>query len=128
MPGYKGINQATLLRENRQVFLWQNEIIPAGQANGSLSLAFQMERVRSAAYPWGFSIEVAFSGNPGAFEVDVMVADTDNPNNFIQWTNITTVNATNVGRVDVLNSWAKYVAVYMKTLTNSVQVTAQLTR
>lgn len=128
MSGYAGVGQATLLRENRQVFLWQKETVPASAANGSLSVAFQLERVRSVSYPWGFSVEVSFSGNPGVFEVDVMVSDTDNPNNFIQWTNITQVNATNVGRADVLNSWAKYVAVYLKTLTNNVTVSAQLTR
>jgi len=128
MPGYAGVNQATLLRENRQVFAWQNDTVPASAANGSLSLAFQLERVRSVSYPWGFSVEVQFSGNPGVFEVDVMVADTDNPNNYIQWTNITVVNATNVGRVDILNSWAKYVALYMKTLGNAVTVTGQITR
>lgn len=128
MPAYAGINQAQLLRENRQILLWQNDTVPASAANGSLSLAVQLERVRSVSYPWGFSVEVSFSGNPGAFEVDVMVADTDNPNNFIPWTTITQVNSTNVGRADVLNSWAKYVAVYMKTLGNAVTVSAQLTR
>jgi len=128
MPAYAGINQAQLLRENRQVFAWQNETVPASAANGSLSQAFQLERVRSAAYPWGFSVEIAFSGTPGTFEVDVMVADTDNPNNYIQWTNITQVNSTNVGRVDVFNCFAKYVALYMKTLPNSVTVTGQITR
>jgi hypothetical protein len=128
MPGYKGLGRAKLILANEQKFLWQNETVPAGAANGSLSEAWQIERARSVHYPWGFSVEVSFSGNPGAFEVDVMVADTDNPNNFIQWTNITQANPTNVGRADVLNSWAKYVAVYLKTLTNSVTVTAQLTR
>ena len=128
MPGYAGVGKATLLRENRQVFCWQNDTVPASSTNGSLSVAYQLERVRSVSYPWGFSVEVAFSGNPGAFEVDVMVADTDNPAYFVQWTNITQVNSFNVGRVDVLNSWAKYVALYMKTLTNAVTVTAQLTR
>jgi hypothetical protein len=91
-------------------------------------VAFQLERVRSAHYPWGFSVEVAFSGPPGAFEIDVMVADTDNPNYFISATNISAVNSGNVGRVDVLNSWAKYVAVYVKTLSNAVAITAQITR
>lgn len=128
MPAYAGINQAIVLRENRQMFLWQNDTIPASAANGSLSLAVQLERVRSVSYPWGFSVEVQFSGNPGAFEVDVMIADTDNPNNYVQFTNITQVNATFVGRVDVLNSWAKYVALYMKTLGNAVLVTGQITR
>lgn len=128
MAGYAGVGQAKLLRENSQVFLWQNDIVPAGAAVGSLSLAVQLERVRSVHYPWGFSVEVAFSGNPGAFEVDVMVADTDNPRYFIPWTNITQVNAFNVGRVDVLNSWAKYVALYMTTLGNAVSVSGQITR
>lgn len=128
MPGYAGVNQATLLRENRQVFAWQKESVPASAVVGSLSQAWQLERVRSVSYPWGFSVEVSFSGNPGAFEIDVMIADTDNPNNYVQFTNITQVNATNVGRVDVLNSWAKYVALYMKTLGNAVLVTGQITR
>jgi desulfoferrodoxin (superoxide reductase-like protein) len=128
MPGYEGVGQAKLLRENSQVFLWQNDTVAASAVVGSLSLAVQLERVRSVHYPWGFSVEVAFSGDPGVFEVDVMVADTDTPNHYIQWTNITQVNATNVGRVDVLNSWAKYVALYMKTLPNAVTVTGQITR
>jgi len=128
MPAYAGAGQAKLVRENSQTFLWQMENIPASASAGSLSLAVQLERVRSVSYPWGFSVEIAFSGNPGIFEVDVTVADTDISNYYIQWTNITTVNAYNVGRVDVLNSWAKYVAVYMKTLTNAVTVSAQLTR
>lgn len=128
MAGYAGVGQAKLLRENSQVFLWEGDAVPASAAVGSLSLAVQLERVRSVHYPWGFSVEVAFSGDPGDFEVGVMVADTDNPNYFIEWTNITQVNAFNVGRVDVLNSWAKYVAIYMKTLGNDVLVTGQITR
>lgn len=128
MPAYSGVNQAKLLRENSQVFLWQMDTVPASATVGSLSIAVQLERVRSVHYPWGFSVEVAFSGPPGAFEVDVMVADTDNPNYYVQWTTITQVNAFNVGRVDVLNSWAKYVALYMKTLGNSVLVSGQITR
>lgn len=133
MGAYAGINQAKLLRENRQIFLWQNDVIPAGVAgspsNVSLSLAVQLERVRSVSYPWGFSVEVAFSGAPGTFEIDVMIADTDDPTHYVQFTTIATVNAFNVGRVDVLTSWAKYVALYMKTLGNAgVAVTAQITR
>lgn len=128
MPAYSGINQAQLLRENKQVFAWQNETVPASAATGSLSQAWQLERVRSVSYPWGFSVEVSFSGAPGTFEVDIMVADTDNPANYIQYTNITQVNSYNVGRVDVLNGFAKYVALYLKTLTNAVTITGQITR
>lgn len=127
MPAYSGINQAQLLRENKQVFAWQNETVPAS-ATGSLSQAWQLERVRSVSYPWGFSVEIAFSGNPGAFEVDVMVADTDNPTHYIQFTTITQVNSSFVGRADVQNCFAKYVALYLNTLGNSVNITGQITR
>lgn len=132
MPAYAGINQATLLRENRQVFCWENEVVAASASVGSLSLAFQLERVRSVSYPWGFSVEVAFGGAPGTFEVDVMGSDTDNPNYFIKIGDITAVNAFNVGRFDGIGSnitYPKYVALYMKTLGNAtVPVTGQLTR
>ena len=131
MPAYAGINQAILLRENKQVFAWQNDTVPASAANGSLSVAFQLERVRSVSYPWGFSVEVAFSGAPGAFEVDVMGADTDNPNYYISLGTIIAVNAFNVGRFDCIGTnlkYPKYVALYMKTLGGSVNVTAQITR
>jgi hypothetical protein len=131
MPGYSGVGQAKLLRENSQIFLWQNEAIAAGASVGSLSLAVQLERVRSASYPWGFSVEVAFSGAPGAFEVDVFGADTDNPAYFNKIGEITTVNAFNVGRFDGIGTnltYPKYVALYMATLGNSVTVTGQLTR
>lgn len=132
MPGYSGVNQATLLRENRQVFCWQNEIIAAGLvAPLGLSVAFQLERVRSVSYPWGFSVEVFFGAAPGAFEVDVMGADTDDPRYYIKIGSIIAVNAFNVGRFDGIGSnltYPKYVALYMKTLGNAVAVTGQLTR
>jgi len=130
MPGYAGTGQAKLLRENSQIFLWQNEAIAASVA-GSLSLAVQLERVRSVSYPWGFSVEVAFSGAPGAFEIDIMGADTDNANYYNKIGSITAVNASNVGRFDGIGpnlTYPKYVALYMKTLGNSVLVTGQLTR
>lgn len=132
MSAYAGINQAALLRENKQVFCWQNEVVPAGATTGSLSVAFQLERVRSVSYPWGFSVEVAFGSAPGTFEIDVMGADTDNPNYFIKIGTINAVNAFNVGRFDCIGTtlvYPKYVALYMKTLGNAaVLVTGQLTR
>lgn len=138
MPNYAGVNQAQLLHENRQVFCWQNEVIAASSATGSLSLAFQLERVRSVSYPWGFSVEVAFTSPttglpaaPGTFEVDVMGADTDDFNYYISLGTIVAVNAFDVGRFDCIGTalkYPKYVALYMKTLGNAVAVTGQLTR
>ena len=83
------------------------------------------------SYPWGFSVEVSFSGAPGAFEVDIMGADTDNPNYFNKIGSIIAVNSNNVGRFDCIGTtlvYPKYVALYMKTLGNSINVTGQITR
>ena len=126
MSGYAGTGQATLLRENQQKFLWQNEAV----AVGSLSVAFQLERItRSFYYPWGLSIELIFSAAPGSFEIDIMGANNDIAANYISLGTISTVNSANVGRWDMpINLWPKYIAAYLKAFTNAVNVTVQVTR
>jgi hypothetical protein len=125
MPNYTNNSQATLLYENRQQFMWNNESVPAG----TLSIAFQIRRTTGTFYPWGTSFELTFSGNPGAFEIDIMGANTDNKGNYIQLGNITSVNGSYVGRWDMpSNVWPKYVAAYVNTLTNAVNITLQVTR
>jgi hypothetical protein len=137
MPGYPGSGQAALIRENRQVFLFQNETIPAGTVN-SASIAVQLERIRSLAYPWGVSFEIYFTdstgvtpANPGNFEVDVQTADVDENTHYCTISALTSVSSLNsyfVGRIELPQFWAKYVRVYLKTLTNAVNITALVTR
>jgi hypothetical protein len=130
MPGYAGKGRATLLRSNQQAFLFQNEIptVP------SLSLAVQLERISHSFYPWGASFEVWFSGNPGAFEIDFMGANDDSPERYLSLGSVTTatgstVSGQYVARFDMPTAdWPKFVAAYIKTLTNSVQVNVQVTR
>jgi hypothetical protein len=129
MPNYTNGSQATLWRENQQPFFWNNETV----ATGTLSIAYQMARINRTFYPWGISFEVIFSGNPGTFEVDIMAANNDLKANFVQIGNITVTNNVTsgayVGRWDMpSNMWPKYVAGYLKTLANSVNVTLQGTR
>jgi hypothetical protein len=130
MPAYPGTAQAQLLRDNNQAFLWQLENPPVG----SLSVAFQLERINRTFYPWGASFEVVFGGNPGAFEIDIMGANSDTKANFLQIGNITNASGSvvagaYVGRWDMAsNIWVKYVAAYIKTLANAVSVTLQVTR
>ena len=133
MPPYPGNNLANILNNNRQHFLWDNELIPASATVGSLSNAFELWRVNQSFYPWGLSFEVAFSGAPGVFEIDIVGANTDigypNPGYYVTLGSITTVNSSNVGRWDMpTNVWPKYVAAYMKTLTNAVNVTLTVTK
>jgi hypothetical protein len=125
MPPYPGNNQAPLLYENNQAFFFLNEAVAAGQ----LSQAFQIRRERGNFYPNGFSLEVAFSADPGTFEIDLVSADTDNANYYVPIAIINSVNTSFVGRVELNDPlWAKYVACYVRTLTNAVSLTAQGTR
>ncbi len=125
MPNYTSNAQATMLYENKQQFLWDNEYVPAGL----LSIAFQIHRTTGTFYPWGMSFEVMFSGDPGVFEIDIMGANNDNYGNYIQLGTITSVNSYYVGRWDMpSNIWPKYVAGFVKTLTNSINTTLQVTR
>lgn len=133
MPPYPGENLAKPLLDNRSAYLWINETVPAGIYPGSLSQAYQLQRVNQSFYPWGAAFEVTFSGNPGTFEIDIVGANTDNPQNYIYLGMINQVSSYvpgyYVGRWDMpSNMWIKYVAAYMKTLTNSVSATLQVTR
>jgi hypothetical protein len=125
MPNYGSPYSTTLLYENQQKFFWNQETV----ATGNLSIAFEIYRVSRSHYPWGLSVEVTFSGAPGAFEVDIMGANSDLLANYVQLGNITTANATNVGRWDMpTNMWPKFIAAYLKTLTNAVSITCAVTR
>lgn len=133
MPPYPGNNLANMLQNNRAPYLWENEIIPAGATTGSMSRAFQVWKVNQSFYPYGISFEAWFASDPGAFEIDILGANQDigypNPGHYVQLGSITTVNSSFVGRWDMAtNMWPKYVAVYMKTLTNAVAVTLQVTK
>lgn len=133
MPAYPGASLATLLLNNRQGYLWDNEAPPVNTYPGSLSTAYILERINRSFYPWGACFEVTFAGNPGAFEIDIVGANTDNPQNYVQ---LGTINFASsyvpgyyVGRWDMpSNMWVKYVAAFMKTLTNAVNVTLTVTR
>ena len=133
MPGYAGNNQAKPLINNRQHFLWDNELVPVN-TTGSLSVAFELQRVNQSFYPWGLSFECQFSAAPGAFEIDIVAANNDNgipsPGNYVQIGNITSVNGQNVGRWDMPSYfWPKYIAAYLKTLSNGAAlITMQVTK
>ena len=125
MPGYPGTGQAQLIYENRQVFLFQNETVAAGTA----SIAFQLHRVRGSSYPFGMSLEIGFSADPGTFEVDIQTSDTDDNPHFVTINTVNSgLNSFFVGRVELPSFWAKYVRARVVTLTNAVAITVKLTR
>ena len=124
MPNYVSNGQATLLHYNEQKFLWNNEAVVATQ----LSISYQIQRIDGGFYPWGFSVEIQFSGAPGAFEFDIMGADIDASGNYVKLGSITTVNASNVGRFDTVAFYPKYVSGYLASIANTVSLTARVTR
>jgi hypothetical protein len=133
MSGYAGAGQATLLRGNQQVFLFQQELIVAGRA----SRAVQLERISRPYYPWGVSFQLSFAdvnglpADPGAFEVDIQTSDVDQDIQYAtinSWVNDASLNATFAGRIELPVFYAKYVRAFMKTLTNAVYTTVVATR
>lgn len=129
MPNYGSNAQAALLRDNQQKFLWNAETV----ANGTMSIAFQLERINRSFYPWGAAFDVQFSGAPGAFVLSIVGAQDDvgvpTPGQYVVLGTITTVNATNCGRWDMpSNVWPKFVAAVMTSITNSVTTTLRVTR
>jgi hypothetical protein len=126
MPGYPGSGLAKLLSMSQQAYFFANELVSLGE----LSTAFELQRVTSTYYPWGFAVEVAFSGPPGTFEIDVMGAETDAAANYDKLGSITAVNAGNVGRFEGLTYYPRYVALLVVALGNAatISVTAKVTR
>jgi len=125
MPNYTNDSLAALIRDNQQKYLWNNETVAAGTA----SIAFQIERVNRSFYPWGISLEIFFSGAPGAFEVDLQDADIDKDAHYVTVDQITTgLNASYVTRIELPSFYAKYVRVRLVTLTNAVNTSVLLTR
>jgi hypothetical protein len=124
MPGYPGNNLATLLYENRQAFLFQNERVSAGER----SVAFQLRRTRGNFYPWGASFAVRFSGAPGTFAIDIQVADADEDASYVSVTTLNSVSGGNAARYDMMNIFPRFVRASVGSLGNAVNATLMVTR
>ena len=122
MPVYPGNGLANILRNNTQGILFAGEAATATE----LSISFLLERINRSFYPWGFAVEIQFSGAPGAFEFDIMGAETDASTNYVKIGSITAVNSSNVGRFESVALFPKYVAGYIASIGNSVNITAKV--
>jgi len=132
LPGiYPGAGLASLLRANSQAWLFQQQLIAAGQS----SIAVQLERSKmSYFYPFGASLQIFFTNSsqvaadPGAFEIDAQVSDIDADAMYANTTGLTAVNAGFAGRIELPWLWAKFIRVNIKTLTNAVYSNVLVTR
>jgi len=74
MPNYQGSgNTGPLLYENRQGIFWYNEAPAAGVA----SVGFQLGHSKGNGRQGMISINIFFAANPGAYQVNVELADFD---------------------------------------------------
>jgi hypothetical protein len=118
-----------LLRETRQLLLFQRETNLAGAA----SIAFQQERTRNTP-PCGASFQVYFTdvdgkpADPGAFEIVIQDSDIDQNSqycNVASWTG--PVNADFVGRIELSIILGNYVRAFVVSLANPAYLTMQVT-
>jgi autotransporter adhesin len=91
--------------------------------------AFDINSTMLLAGPLGFAVDGKFSAAPGAFEVDIQVADIDADANYqtISNGNVTTVDATNnTFHFDCTWVVAKFARVKLLTRTNAVGFVATI--
>jgi hypothetical protein len=78
------------------------------------------------------SVEIRFSGAPGAFNVQVQEADTDADAFYITPSNLaytmTVVTAQNIARADLTTGAGKFIRILLSSRTNAVSMTAKVTR
>ena len=135
MPAYPGVAGSTVWT----VFIPPTQVLPVGdlpatlfnnelQAAGVSSIAIGLG-AKDETFPGTLSIEYFFSGAPGAFELDLMTADTD-ADAFYQQEGLgmTTVNGFNAGRGEFLQVTANFARIFIKQLTNAVNLTVRVTR
>lgn len=129
MPAFQTLTLPPSLFSGDSKQVWNAEQPAAGAGGASAS-----ERVALAPQQGsqpGFSVTGFFSGAPGAFEIDVQVSDVDVDAQYqtVANGNITTVDATNqTFHFDGTNIRAQFVRLLMRSRTNAVNVTADVTK
>ncbi len=127
-PVYNAL-PAIALDSGAVVTVWSAETPTPG--NGTISASQQVAlQIKNAKAGAPFSVDLKFSGAPGASEVDVQVASTDADGNYqtISNGNITTFDSVNnTAHLDATLVTAKFVRLLMRSRTNSVTITATIT-
>jgi len=130
VPFYPASGKATLLNANGQAFVFNNERVGAGTLNkASIGVLLARGQQAQGGFPFEFAVELSFSAAPGVFEVNVQGSETDTDGSYcLLGTAITAVNGSNYARFEGVNFYPRFVRVFVKTLTNDVNVTAVITR
>jgi len=115
---------------------------PSSLGPGDSGLAFNAEQPavpqasvefalanKDSNYPQSLSVELQFSGAPGAFSASLQTADTDGDIFYqTEGAAISTVSANNTARVEFSSVKAKFARLLLSTRTNAVNLTARISR
>ena len=132
MPKYGTGIYSTLqsIGQGDTVQVWSAEQPVAGAGGASASIAVALAGAYGVGNT-GLEVSGFFSGAPGTFEIDVQVSDVDADTQYqtVANGNITSVDATNqTFHFDGSTIKARFCRLLMRTLTNSVNVTATVGR
>ncbi len=102
------------------VTVWNAET-PAPPSN-SASVGLR----RNGQTPMYLSAEVRFAAAPGAFSIELQVADTDADEYYVTKATLSAVTASHVGRIELSAFVARFARLRLVSRTNSVAVTAKI--
>lgn len=117
MPNFGSQSPLTALYQGDSKVVWQAESPGAGATSQEVALA-----VIPGNSGVSLSVEIVFHADPGAFEVDLMTSDTDTLADFTSIKTITTDTTGFVARAEVSPVVANFACLFIKTLTNNVQI------
>ena len=127
MPAYSSDPTSTrpILHTGYAGAVWSAEQPLASSPLEPASRALSLHR--DPNLPNAFSVEVEFAADPGAFQIDVQLADTDADKYYVTKASLTSgLNADFVGRIEVTSAVAKFVRLLMVSQANAVNVTAKI--
>lgn len=136
MPSFSSISSyVQSLQPGQTIVVFNAEQPAAGSTSASASVPVSIAGSKNGA-PVGLAVDLSFSAAPGAFEVDVLVADVVLVAGAISFTGftllnggaITAVDANNNAHLELPNVTARFICLLIKTRTNAVNLTARITR
>jgi hypothetical protein len=107
-----------------QILLFNAEQPATPQASVQVALANAYENAATQSV----SVEILFSGTPGAFSLQPQVADTDADAFYVAEGSAITAVTNNFARVEFPNIKTRFFRVLLSSRTNAVNLTVKLTR
>ena len=122
MPAYGTLTPPPSIYQGDSYLCFNNETVPAGTKSERIAIGIVPGSINNS-----LSVEVVFGGTPGTFGVDLETSDSDVAADYVKLGSISSVSASNVGRLEQTPVAARFARLSMTTLGNSVSATAKIT-